>query len=319
MRWKPVLVAGAALGGAALIAQRRRVAEGVIEAIEGGERTKIETSDGAVLEVHIAGEGPTVVLPHCWGGSMETWAPVAFRLVDRGHRVVRYNHRGHGGSTAGDEGFTIARLGADLRDVLIELDVRDAVIAAHSLGGMATQAFAIDHPDVLSERVRALVLVATASAGIGGNPIARHGHRVLGLPGVDWLLRSRNGAQFVRGALGKGATRAAVSATRDLFVDTPSDVRLALLEAMVTMDLREGLERIRVPTTVVSGTRDTLTRPRLTKNIADAIPGARFVSVPGGGHMLPYEAPDLIVKLIEEACASAAAAPERVLPGHRAS
>lgn len=295
-------VAAAAMGavGAAVLLARRR-SDSPIDVIEGGERTKVETSDGAVLDVHIAGEGPTVVFAHCWGGSMDTWAPVAFRLLANGHRVVRYDQRGHGGSSSGSDEFTIERLGADLREVLEGLDLRDIVLAAHSLGGMGAQAFAIAHPDVLERRVRALLLVATASTGVALTRLARYGHFVVGAPLVDRTMRSRYGSVLVRGALGKGATRSAVRATRDLFVGTAGDTRIGLLKAMVDMDLLAKRSTIRVPTTVVGGTRDTLTPFRYMRELADDIPGARFVRVPGAGHMLPYEAPDLLTRLIEQA------------------
>ena len=64
--------------------------------------------------VTVAGDGPPVVLAHCWTGGREVWAPVANRLVRRGHQVVLYDQRGHGSSSVGDDGLTIERLGAEL-------------------------------------------------------------------------------------------------------------------------------------------------------------------------------------------------------------
>ena len=64
------------------------------------------------------------------------------------------------------------------------------------------------------------------------------------------------------------------------------------------MDFRAGLADVAVPTTVVVGSRDLLTPPRLGRALAAAIPGARLVEVPGAGHMLPYEEPDLLAELI---------------------
>jgi pimeloyl-ACP methyl ester carboxylesterase len=58
---------------------------------------------------------------------------------------------------------------------------------------------------------------------------------------------------------------------------------------------------------VVVGSRDLLTPPRLGRAIAAAIPGARLVEVPGAGHMLPYEEPDLLTALILEAADKGAA------------
>jgi pimeloyl-ACP methyl ester carboxylesterase len=61
------------------------------------------------------------------------------------------------------------------------------------------------------------------------------------------------------------------------------------------MDLRQGIAAIAVPTTVMVGTRDRTTPPRLSEEIAAAIPGARLVYCEGMGHMLPLDAPDKVV------------------------
>jgi pimeloyl-ACP methyl ester carboxylesterase len=64
------------------------------------------------------------------------------------------------------------------------------------------------------------------------------------------------------------------------------------------MDFRAGLASVAVPTTVVIGSRDVLTPPRLGRALAAAIPGARLVELPGAGHMLPYEEPDRLAEII---------------------
>ncbi len=105
----------------------------------------------------------------------------------------------------------------------------------------------------------------------------------------------------MRSALGKHASPEAVKLTRDTFVATPPDVRLAHFHAMGAMDLVESRRAISMPTTVVVGTRDTLTPPVHARGIAEAVAGARLVVVPGAGHMLPLEATALVTQLIEEA------------------
>lgn len=284
---------------AADAARRRRAVHEPLAVVSGGELSKVETSDGAVLTVHIAGDGPeTVVLSHCWTGDMRIWEPVAARLIGDGHRVVRYDQRGHGASTVGSDGCGVSRLGQDLREVLEAVDVRNAVLAGHSMGGMTAQAFVIDHPEVAAERIRGLVLVATASGGIAALPTTRIVPAVVGSPAIERLLRSRRGQVFVRGALGKGASPHAVALTRDTFVATAGYVRRNQFVALSEMDLLESRHSINVPTTVVVGTRDTLTPPAWAKGIATAIPGAQLVTVPGAGHMLPLEATELVADLI---------------------
>jgi len=167
------------------------------------------------------------------------------------------------------------------------------------MGGMAAQAFAIEHPDVVAERVGALVLVATAGSALG-RPAFRLAPYAVGSPVVSRLLAGRRGAAFMRGTHGRSANPLTVATTRDHFVATSPDVRRAQLRSMFAMDLSGGHASIGVPTTVVIGTRDTLCPPARGRAIAAAIPGARLVELRGAGHMLPYEAVDVLVDLIAD-------------------
>ncbi|HMQ25325.1 MAG TPA: alpha/beta hydrolase, partial [Acidimicrobiales bacterium] len=111
-------------------------------------------------------------------------------------------------------------------------------------------------------------------------------------------LAGRYGHLLVRGTLGRGATHAAVRATRDHFLGTPFPTRHGILRSVTAMDLRQAGATISLPTTVVVGRRDPLTPPRHSRLMASTIPTARLVELPGRGHMLPLEAPDEIVEII---------------------
>jgi non-heme chloroperoxidase len=294
-------VAGAA-AAAALTGRRWRAAEdpsaGTALDLDGAREFKIERPDGAVIDGIVVGSGPPVVLSHCWTGSRATWEPVAARLVAAGRRVVLYDQRGHGASTLGPDAPTVEILGGDLAAVLKAADVRDAVLAGHSMGGMAIQALAISRPDVLAERVRALVLAGTAGFGVAGGPLSAATRFATGNRRIDRLMAGRFGPALSRGAVGRRACRAHLVATRDAYLSLPTDVRRQFLIALQAMDNRAGLASVGVPTTVVVGRRDLLTPPRLSRGLAAAIPGARLVELPGAGHMLPYEEPDRLAEII---------------------
>lgn len=295
-------LAGAAAGAIVATGRRWRSAEdpcsGLVLDLDGAGPFKVERPDGAVLQGVVVGSGPMVVLSHCWTGTRTTWEPVAARLVAAGRRVVLYDQRGHGASTLGPEPPTVERLGEDLASVLEAVDARDAVVAGHSMGGMAVQAFAVAHPDLVAQRVRAMVLVGTAAAKVAGGVVRAPVRYATGHAGLERLLAGRAGPALTRGAVGRHPRQAHLVATRDAFLSLPTAVRSQFLVALQAMDLLSGLPGVRVPTTVVVGTRDLLTPPRLARAIAAAIPGARLVEVPGAGHMLPYEEPDRLAELI---------------------
>ena len=107
-------------------------------------------------------------------------------------------------------------------------------------------------------------------------------------------MRSSNGHRFVRGAFGVDPVHSHVLLTRDLFAGCDPSVRGGWLAAMTEMNLLEGISGMEVPTTVMVGTRDTLTVPARARVIASTIPGARLVTLEDRGHMLPLEDPDTV-------------------------
>lgn len=272
--------------------------------VPGLSRSTVRSHDGAELDLVIAGEGagPPVVLVHCWTGDRRVWGPVARRLVAAGHRVASYDQRGHGSSTVGSAGLTLDALAGDLAAVLDHVDARHSVVAGHSLGGMTLQALAARHPGVPDGRIGAAVLVATACTGIGDNRRHRLGPKVIGRPRVERLLGHRVlGPLSVRDYVGRRPCLSHLHAITETFRATPAEVRVGLLEAMLDMDLTGALAHLDVPVTVVVGTADRHTPPSHARAIVDSVPGAELVVVPEAGHMLPFEAPDLLARIVSDA------------------
>lgn len=259
-----------------------------------GERSTITTDDGASLAVLTAGpdDGPVVVLAHCWMGGMKLWGAVARRLVETGHRVVLWDQRGHGDSTLGRDPITVDRLGHDLRHVLDGIDGHDLVLVGHSMGGMTVQAFATHHGDDLVDRVRGVVLAATAP---------HPGWLKVPPRLAEALLGERRTAQLAKrepGAGGRYAHPNSVKATHEAMLETAGAARAGFLVAMGRMDFRPSLANIKVPTKVFVGTRDPLTPPARARELVAGIPDAELRVLKGYGHMLPYEAPDVITEAI---------------------
>jgi fermentation-respiration switch protein FrsA (DUF1100 family) len=78
---------------------------------------------------------------------------------------------------------------------------------------------------------------------------------------------------------------------------------------MLDMELTGALGRLGVPITVVAGEADRHTTVRQARQIVDSSPGARLVVVPDAGHMLPFEAPELLAQLIADAARGPKRAP----------
>ncbi len=304
------VVAGAGLlvgAGAALAAPRRWRARDLELApgddplrLPGGEQRVVDTDDGAAVAVSLLGpaDGPVVVLVHGWTNARQVWGPVARRLIERGHRVVVYDQRGHGASTVGSGGWSMARLGLDLAAVLSDLDLHDVVLVGHSMGGMSIQALAVERPDLLVDRARGVVLVATAAA----LPLARISGPLAGLlHGVDLRLvfGGRLAPFAARAAFGRRVRWSHLQAASRMLDATPAEVRDGFLDSMLAMDLRPGHAAMDVPTVVIAGRVDLLTPLPVNRALAASIAGAELVVLPGVGHMVPFEAPEVVAARVD--------------------
>lgn len=267
-----------------------------------GEALTVPTADGAEIAVTIAGPatGRTFVLVHGWTHDRRIWGAVAQRLADRGHQVVLYDQRGHGESSIGAEGLSLQALAADMEAVLRAVDARDAVLAGHSMGGMAAQAFAINHPDSVRDRVGAIAMVSTACDGMA------RVNRSMG-PFVDRSISDRALALtvvaplLVRRSLGRRPHLGHLRAIRDLFVATPPSVRRPLRAAMNTMDFAERLADIDVPVLILTGRRDGIVPFARSQRIAELLESAQLHVFDDAGHMLPWEVPDELVDALTAA------------------
>ena len=263
----------------------------------------VTTSDGGRLHVVERGEGPTSVLVHGVTLSAATWAPQLRMLPGR---VLAVSQRGHGQSRAGREGYTFERLAADLAEVLSELDVRDAVLVGHSMGGMVAQLLALDRPEDLSLHVRRLLLVASTPGPIAGPPLAA----------IVAAASARALASAERKGRGPFPKSATVWASRVAFGAAPSPAAMELLCEMLdsmspgalaeltrhllAFDVRDRLAELALPVHVVVGTRDLLTPPRAARGIADRVRGSRLTVLPGCGHKVMLERAGTLCDLVTE-------------------
>jgi len=255
--------------------------------------------DGGSLHVVERGHGRPLVLLHGVTLSTEVWHYQLLDLADR-FRVIALDHRGHGLSTAGHEGTTMHRMAADVAAGFTELDVRDAIVVGHSMGGMILQQFAVDFADVLAERVAGLVLMATTPrpapqlrlaplVARGVLPASRRGITAAGrLPG-GWLPSNDLSYLVMRLGFGRRPSPTHVELTRTIEAATPPATLAGLLEHLFEFDVVDRLGEIDVPTLVVVGDSDRLTPPRHARTIATHIHDAELVVLPGCGHMVMLE------------------------------
>ncbi|MDA8313287.1 MAG: alpha/beta fold hydrolase [Actinomycetota bacterium] len=261
----------------------------------------VATSDGGRLHVVERGEGPSFVLVHGIMLGIGIWAP-QLRLL--GGRVIAVSQRGHGQSRAGTGGYAFDRLASDLAEVLDALEVRDAVLVGHSMGGMIVQQCALSHAQACSGRVRRLVLVGTAPGPRPVRPLLTLAGPLAAaaLAGAERRgrgpLPSSAAAWGARLAFGVSPAPASVALVRGM-LDAMSPAALAgLLPPLLAFDVRDELGGLTLPVHVVVGGSDVLTPPRTARAIVAGVPDARLTVLPGCGHMVMLERQEALCDLV---------------------
>jgi pimeloyl-ACP methyl ester carboxylesterase len=119
----------------------------------------VAAPDGVVLRGISKGSGPPVVLLHGAGCTSDIFSFLFKRFSLRGYRVFAFDLRGHGDSDA-VASLSAEALAGDLRAVLDTLDLSDATLVGHGLGGYAAVALAQYHPATVEKRVGRMVLLS---------------------------------------------------------------------------------------------------------------------------------------------------------------
>ncbi len=270
------------------------------------ERT-VRTEDGVDLHVEVdEGPSPAVVLVHGFTASLQEFDLQRETLSGRA-RTVLYDCRGHGHSRRPGRvrNASIDQLGRDLGRVIDEV-VPDGpvVLLGHSMGGMTVMALARQRPELFGPRVRGVFLLATSSGGlVEAGPVGaavrvlRRLHLLtllllwlrLWAPLLERLRKPGTtvGRAYIRRNLfgTDDASPADVRKVQDLLEQTPLTVATAFYRTLLDHDEHASLRAMRdLPVTLLVGDSDRLTPAHHSRRMAEALPDAELVVVPGAGH-----------------------------------
>jgi 3-oxoadipate enol-lactonase len=236
-------------------------------------------------------DAPVLLMGGSLGTTMAMWEPQLLALAAT-HRVIRFDHRGHGGSPVPTGPYTIDEIASDVVTMMDRLGIASASYCGLSLGGMVGQWLAINAP----ERLDRLVCICT-SAHL---PPAEGWHeraaavRAAGSPAaVADAVLSR---WFTPGFAESHAD--VVAHYRTMISSGAAEGYAACCEAIAAMDLRPGLPGIAVPTLVIAGAQDPATPPEHGRLIAETVPAARLEVLDPGAHLVSVERADAVTELI---------------------
>jgi 3-oxoadipate enol-lactonase len=226
------------------------------------------------LHVRIGGQpgAPWLVLSNSLGAALDMWDPQVVAL-SRDFRLLRYDTRGHGGSSVPPGSYTMEQLGGDVLGLLDTLGIARAHFCGLSLGG-ATGLWLATHAP---ERIERLVLCNT-TPWLG--PPALMDERIA-------AVRREGMAALVPGIMQRWFTAdtslrqtAIVEQIRQTLLNTSVAGYIGCCEALRDMDQRAELTRIAAPTLVIAGSFDPAPTPAAAREWASRIAGARLVELP---------------------------------------
>ncbi|MCI4676740.1 alpha/beta fold hydrolase [Candidatus Mycolicibacterium alkanivorans] len=280
-----------------------------------GRTVKVRAADGTRLHTEVFGpeDGYPIVLAHGITCALRVWHEQINDLA-RDYRVIAYDQRGHGRSgQPHPSSYSLDHLASDL-DAVLAATLRPAeraVIAGHSMGGIAISSWAERHRDRVCERADAVALINTTTGDLleeinllrvppllaaGRSVAARRMIKVFGgaplfrgaQPGSRWFVAMM--------AVGAEADPTIADFVHELFATTPAAGRGAWARVLVEeMGPRHiDLTALTVPTLVIGSTDDRLLPMCQARKIAQAAPNlVDLVEMPGG-HCAILEHPEAV-------------------------
>ncbi|HEV7586473.1 MAG TPA: adenylate/guanylate cyclase domain-containing protein [Solirubrobacteraceae bacterium] len=268
--------------------------------------TQYARSGEASIAYQVFGDGPIDMLFRPgWISQIEhLWeAPANRRFLERlaaFTRLILFDSRGTGLSDRVPEAYTLEQ---EARDALAVLDAAGSertAVFTYAIGGLVGAHLAADHPD----RIGALVMYASTA-------------RVSWAPDYDWALTPEEREELIEvnvaawgqvngpamssfaPSMGEDPALAAWFARLQRLAASPGEAR-TIFRALIDLDVRDALPRIRVPTLVMHRPQEQVWDVRNSRYLAEHIPGARYVELEGVDSFPFVGDSDAIIEEIEE-------------------
>lgn len=248
---------------------------------------------GVRLQVEdTGGSGSVVAFSHGLFWDSRLFAPQIEALAPS-HRCIAWDHRGQGRSEVTEAGYDMETLAADAVALFAHLGVGPVHLVGLSMGGFIALRVALARPDL----VRSLVLLDTSADSEPEKNLPRYRllRRLAGWfglrPVIGQVMPILFGTSFL-----KDASRAAERERyrRQLLRNHKVGILRAIDGVLSRRGVADRLHALRVPALVVVGCEDVATPPAKARALADLIPGARLVEIPGAGHTSTLEAPQAV-------------------------
>ena len=240
-------------------------------------------ANGITIHYELSGpnDAPVVLLSNSLGTRLEMWDPQVQALTQR-YRVLRYDSRGHGRSSAPAGPYSIEMLAEDALGLIDALGIGRVHFCGLSKGGMVGQMLGARHAD----RLKTLTLCSTA-CHVAPKEVwdqRIEAVRAGGMAAVADAVVERWFTEDYR-----AEPTIVVERVRQMVLETPPEGYVACCAAIRDMDLREAIAGIRLPTLIIVGADDPATPPEKSEEIHARIQGSHLEVIPDAAHLVNIE------------------------------
>ena len=246
---------------------------------------RIRTND-IELSASVEGNGPWVVMSHSLACNRRMWDPQVATLAGR-YRVLRFDTRGHGESSAPEGRYTLEQMADDVKGMLEALGIVSCHWVGLSMGGMIGQVFALRHPGMF----RSMVLADTASRyPPEARPVWEARIMTAREQGMEALVEGTLSRWFTEPF--RASHRDVTDAIAAMIRSTPVAGYIGCCHAIPKLDLTHRLREITCPALVVVGEQDAGTPVEVAREIHGAMPGSELLIIPSASHLSNVEQPE---------------------------
>ena len=256
--------------------------------------------NGIKLYYEVHGEGFPLVMIMGLGADSNWWPPRIIEELSEDYKVVVFDNRGAGRSDKPDNRYTIDLMADDVLGLLDYLGIRKAYVLGVSMGGMIAQSLAIRYPEIVEK----LVLCVTSPGGPEAVPPTPEAMKQLLLDrssvSVDVLAEMLIKTLLTRDYIEEHSEELKSYIMKALQYPMPAHAYMRQLEAISEFNAYDKLDKIRVPTLVISGGKDIIIPPENGRLLARKIPNSKLVVFENSGHGLILQELDRFVSIVKK-------------------
>src|SRR5438477_1526336 len=244
--------------------------------------------NGIEINYKLEGAGPeTIVLINGLADDLETWVLQMDDLLGAGYRVLRFDNRGVGQTSAPPGPYTSRMMADDTKALVDAIGISGFHLLGTSMGGMIAQEYAINHGSDLKSATFACTYAAPGP--FCGRMFSMWAD-MAPVNGVPFIMRDVTLWAFTVPFFNDREDELREFEGEMARMAMPVEAYLAQLDSIRTHDTRDRIGAVRTPTLVLAGEEDILIPVSLSKQLHELVPGAAWGTT-RGGHACCWEHP----------------------------